>query len=127
MTTITNHSKRPLGLHSGVILLPGVATPVDGWAELSKNRVIAAWVDAGVLTVGDAATSPAGAEDIQIEPASPADEPLQDAEAEKPADQDEKDALLSELRTLGVNRDRRASVEKLRELLAEAKGSSDEA
>lgn len=39
---------------------------------------------------------------------------------EPPDEDDEKDALISELAELGINKDRRSSVDKLRELLEEA-------
>lgn len=49
---ITNTHKKALGL-PGILLQPGVPTPVHNWDELKKNHVVAAWVKAKVLVEGD--------------------------------------------------------------------------
>ena len=51
---------------------------------------------------------------------SPEDQAEQE-ESDDSSEMDEKDEIIAELKTFGVNRDRRTSIEKLRELLDEAK------
>lgn len=94
MASVTNNHKTALKLPGGVVLNPGVETNVPKWDEVSKNAVVAAWVDRKVLTVGD---------------------------AEVPA-ADEKADLQARLDELEVSYDKRSGVAKLRELLAEAEG-----
>ena len=94
MASVKNNHKAALMLPGGVVLNPGVETNVPKWDEVSKNAVVAAWVDRKVLTVG---------------------------EAEVPA-ADEKEQLRARLDELEVSYDKRSGLAKLRALLAEAEG-----
>lgn len=91
MTSITNNHTTALGLPDGTILHPGVASNVPGWDKMKDNSVIKAWGKAGILTAGDSV------------PAA-----------------DEKAELQERLHAAGVKYDKRAGVEKLRQLLADA-------
>ena len=94
MARVKNNHSKALTLPGGVVLNPGVGTNVPKWDEVSKNAVVAAWVDRKVLTVADG--------DI---PAA-----------------DEKADLQARLDELEVSYDKRSGVAKLRELLAESEG-----
>lgn len=110
---VTNMHKSPLGLSNGVVLEPGKSTLVRDWDQVSKNHIVAAWVRAKIIRI-DGAETPA--------PASKADYDHGEA-----AEREEKDQLIAELKTFGIDKNRRSSVETLRELLAEAKaGASTE-
>lgn len=54
MAIITNTHRRALSVRD-VTLQPNTPTPIHNWDEVSKNAVVAAWVDAGILQVDDAA------------------------------------------------------------------------
>lgn len=92
---ITNTQRIPVGLPSGQVLEPGVASDVQGWAKLKKeSAAVATWVERGVLA------EQAGGASI----GSP----------------DEKAELQGKLDALEVDYDKRSGVAKLRELLVEA-------
>lgn len=99
---ITNTHKTTVGLPNGIMLEPGKPTLVRDWPEISKNLVVQAWVRAKILKVEEAE---------QPDPIKP--------------DGDEKDELIAELKALGVKKDRKSSVEKLRALLEKAKAKAD--
>lgn len=106
---ITNTQRIPVGLPSGQVLEPGVATNVQGWAELKKgSRAVAGWVERGVLT----------------EQAGGVGE--QTSGGQKGGSPDEKAELQGKLDALKVDYDKRAGVAKLRELLAEAEKKAAE-
>lgn len=92
MASITNTHHTPLALADGTVLPPGVATNVATWDEIKGNGVHKAWEKAGILKV-DAKPVPVA---------------------------DEKEQLRARLDELGVDYDKRAGVERLREALAEA-------
>ncbi|MFC4729098.1 hypothetical protein [Coralloluteibacterium thermophilus] len=97
MASVTNNHNRPLGLPDGTTLNPGIATNVPKWGEVSKNAVVKVWQERGILTVSEEAVPAA----------------------------DEKAELRAKLEERGVQFDRRAGVEKLRELLAEAEQAGE--
>lgn len=55
MAVTLNHTG-PLGLPSGLVLRPGVATDVPGWFTLRNHPVVAHWLKVGVLSQSDAKT-----------------------------------------------------------------------
>lgn len=109
MAKITNTHKTEVGLPNGVFLKPGVSTNVPDWPEISQNLVVKAWVRAKILVVDDAKPV------VEVKP------PLVNEVL------DEKDRLLAELLTYGIDKNRRSSVETLQELLDEAKAKAKEA
>lgn len=86
---IRSNARDPLPLAPGLVLNPGVDTPVPDaeWDALSRLAVVQAWIRAKVLTI--------------VAP-DPAPVP------------DEKDALIAELAGYGIPRTRRSSLETLR-------------
>lgn len=92
MQIINNHD-RPLGLPSGLVLRPGVATHAPDWVRDSQNDIVARWVKTGVLSVEGAAESGVP---------------------------DEKAAILDALAKRGVKPDKRAGIDKLKVMLEEA-------
>jgi len=90
MTSITNNHTTALTLAGGPTLPPGVATNVDNWDDIKDNAVHKAWQKAGILKVGKAVSA-----------------------------EDEKAELQQKLDEAGVKYDKRAGVEKLRDLLVE--------
>lgn len=94
MASVTNNHNKALKLPGGVVLNPGVATNVPKWDDVSKNAVVAAWVDRKILTVGKSEVST----------------------------EDEEEQLRARLDELEVSYDKRSGVAKLRELVAEAEG-----
>ncbi|WP_420465610.1 hypothetical protein [Panacagrimonas sp.] len=102
MVNITNNHKAPLGLPGGIVLAPGVKTPVPNWHAIKDNHIVAAWVRNRILTVE-------GAD-------APVPQSVTDAVA------DEKDSLIAQLAALGIKKDKRTSLENLRTALSEAQG-----
>lgn len=101
---IKNTHKSAVVLPNGQPLPSNVATPVRDWEKVKENKVVAAWLRAGILVE-------CGGEVQRIAP--------------------DKDALIAELAALGVKADKRKTVEKLEAMLAEAQsaqadGSEDE-
>lgn len=92
MASITNTHHTALTVADGVTLPPGIATNVRDWDKIKDNAVVKAWQKAGILKVDD--------------------KPVPAA--------DEKEQLRARLDELGVGYDKRAGVEKLRTVLAEA-------
>lgn len=96
MTEITNnHDKTPIEV-AGVRILPGQTAEVADWDKFKDRQNIKFYLDEKVLSVGGS-TSPALDEDS------------------------EKEALIAELKTYGVDATSRSKVETLREKLEEAK------
>ena len=98
MASITNNHRTALRLPSGGVLNPGVATNVDKWDDAVKNKVVARWVERGVLTVGEGKVSAA----------------------------DEKAQIRERLDELNVDYNKSLGVAKLREVLADAEAERDE-
>lgn len=109
MTNVTNNYNRNLGLPNGVEIAAGESADVAGWDKLSKHKVVAKWLESGVLSTGKSSKKdePEVVENVQI--------------TEQENDEDaQKEALISQLADLGVKADKRSSVEKLQEKLDEA-------
>lgn len=109
MTNVTNNYNRNLGLPNGVVIAAGESADVAGWDKLSKHKVVAKWLESGVLSAGKSSKKdePEVVENVQIT------EQEQDEYAQK-------EDLISQLAELGVKADKRSSVEKLQEKLEEA-------
>lgn len=99
---LKNVSRSDVGLPGGQ-LEPGAITEVDD--SLTENRIVAAWIKAGVLQVVEGAL---------IQSTTMADASSRFVEGV--ADQDEKDQLIDMLAERGIKRTRRTSLEKLRAL-----------
>lgn len=109
MTNVTNNYNRNLGLPNGVVIAAGESADVAGWDKLSKHKVVAKWLESGVLSAGKSSKKdePEVVEDVQL--------------TEQDPDEDaQKEDLISQLAELGVKADKRSSVEKLQEKLDEA-------
>ena len=127
MAKVTNNHDRDLGLPGGFVIGAGKAEDVPGWDKLSKHKVVAKWLEAGVLSAGksskkdESESEPEVVEDVQF--TEQVTEPSQ-AEVEDALDQlsedEEKESLIAQLAEIGVKADKRSSVEKLQEKLDEA-------
>ena len=119
MTNVTNNYNRNLGLPNGVEIAAGESADVAGWDKLSKHKVVAKWLESGVLSTGKSSKkdAPEVVENVQITE----QEPEQAAkEVNEPSEDDQKEELISQLADLGVKADKRSSVEKLQEKLDES-------
>lgn len=108
MTNVTNNYNRSLGLPNGVVIASGESADVAGWDKLSKHKVVAKWLESGILSAGKS---------------SKKDEPevVENVQVTEEVDEDaEKESLIAQLAELGVKADKRSSVEKLQEKLDEA-------
>lgn len=112
MTKVTNNYNRDLGLPGGFVIGAGKADDVPGWDKLSKHKVVAKWLEAGVLSAGKSSKKddPEVVEDVQFTE-EVADESDEDAQ---------KEAIIAQLKELDIKADKRSSVEKLQEKLDEA-------
>ena len=127
MTKVTNNHDRDLGLPGGFVIGAGKAEDVPGWDKLSKHKVVAKWLESGVLSAGKSSkkdepeTEPEVVENVKF--TEQVTEPSQ-AEVEDALDQlsedEEKEYVIAQLAELGVKADKRSSVEKLQEKLDEA-------
>lgn len=108
---ITNTSKGSIGLLRGITLIPGESHECKANDPIFSNPIICRWIDKGILSVSESA--PVVVPEIEA--------PEEPEQPEPPVvEPDEQDTLLAELAAMGIKRDRRTSVEKLRRLLAEA-------
>lgn len=111
---VTNNSNRNIGL-ADHFLPAGATVEVADWPKHAENVVIKAWLAAGVISIGATATK------ITLPPVVTKGEE---------GEEDEKDALITMLAQHGIRKDRRSSVESLREALEQAtapdSGESDE-
>ncbi len=115
---VTNHYTGPLGV-GGVVIAPNASAEVPNWEKVSKNGVVANWLESGVLSVGKSSKKdePEVVEDVQLTE----QEPEEAAEEGNELSEDEhKESLISQLAELGIKADKRSSVEKLQEKLDEA-------
>lgn len=111
MTNVTNNYNRNLGLPNGDVIAAGGSSDIAGWDKLSKHKVVAKWLESGVLSVGKS---------------SKKDEPevVENVQVTEEVDEDSvKEELIAQLAELGVKADKRSSVEKLQEKLEEALAS----
>lgn len=98
---VINNAKSPIGLPGYGVIMQGETSPEirdDHWERFKANRVIAGWLSRGMLV-----------EAVELEP-------VRDEEPQS----DEKDELISALAEIGINRDRRSSVDRLRSELEAA-------
>lgn len=127
MTKVTNNHDRDLGLPGGFVIGAGKAEDVPGWDELSKHKVVAKWLEAGVLSAGKSSkkdepeTEPEVIEDVQFteEVTEPSQAEVEDA-LDQLSEDEEKESLIAQLAELDIKADKRSSVEKLQEKLDEA-------
>ncbi len=114
MTNVTNNYNRNLGLPNGVVIASGEYADVAGWDKLSKHKVVAKWLESGVLSTGKSSNKDEGKE-------LPNREVVADVQFTEEVDEDAvKEELIAQLAELGVKADKRSSVEKLQEKLDEA-------
>lgn len=123
MTNVTNNYNRNLGLPNGVVIAAGESADVAGWDKLSKHKVVAKWLESGVLSAGKPSKKdePEVVEKVKIteEVAEPSQAEVEDA-LDQLSEDEEKESLIAQLAELGVKADKRSSVEKLQEKLEEA-------
>lgn len=123
MTNVTNNYNRNLGLPNGVVIAAGESADVAGWDKLSKHKVVAKWLESGVLSVGKSSKKdePEVVEKVKIteEVTDPSHAEVEDA-LDQLSEDEEKESLIAQLAELGVKADKRSSVEKLQEKLEEA-------
>lgn len=101
MVNVTNNTPRtPLGLPGGLVIEPGKTVPVPNWTAIKDNHVVKAWVKSKLLTVSGEEAAP--------------------VQAAQQAVGDEKETILAKLEALGIKKDKRTSLEKLKAALAEA-------
>lgn len=130
MTNVTNTSKQPLGLPSGILVPPGATVAVPNWASDASNRVVQAWLRNGILRADAPAAKPdAGGKGGKAKPDAGGDssdesEDGGEGEGEGEGEADEKGLLIAELAALGITKNRRSSVETLQAALAEAKANA---
>lgn len=119
MTNVTNNYNRNLGLPNGVVIAAGESADVAGWDKLSKHKVVAKWLEAGVLSAGKSSKKddPEVVEDVQFTEQEPGEAA---EEVNEPSEDEQKEYLISQLAELGVKADKRSSVENLQEKLDEA-------
>lgn len=124
MTNVTNNYNRNLGLPNGVVIAAGESADVAGWDKLSKHKVVAKWLESGVLSAGKSSKKdePEVVANVQITEQEPENqEENSDFSVEESDDVTaSKEELISQLAELGVKADKRSSVEKLQEKLDEA-------
>lgn len=114
MTNVTNNYNRSLGLPNGIVIASGESADVAGWDKLSKHKVVAKWLESGVLSTGKSSNKDEGKE-------LPNREVVADVQFTEEVDEDAvKEELIAQLAELGVKADKRSSVEKLQEKLDEA-------
>lgn len=115
---VTNHYTGPLGV-GGVVIYPNTAAEVPNWEKVSKNGVVAKWLESGVLSVGKSSKKdePEVVEDVQLTEQEPEEAT---EEVNEPSEDEQKESLIAQLADLGVKADKRSSVEKLQEKLDEA-------
>lgn len=123
MTNVTNNYNRNLGLPNGVVIAAGESADVAGWDKLSKHKVVAKWLESGVLSAGKSSKKdePEVVEKVKIteEVNEPSQAEVEDA-LDKLSEDEEKELLIAKLAEMGVKADKRSSVEKLQEKLDEA-------
>jgi len=122
MTNVTNNYNRNLGLPNGVVIAAGESADVAGWDKLSKHKVVAKWLESGVLSAGKSSKKdePEVVEDVQLAEQEPEEAA---EEVNEPSEDAQKESLISQLAELGVKADKRSSVDKLQEKLEEALAS----
>ncbi len=104
---ITNNHTGPIGLPDGLVLLPNQPTPVDGWDQIKKNKVVQGWLQAKILTVSGTDSGDASASGS-------------DAGGDSGKGGVDKDALIARAKELGIDAKGNWGVPKLQAAIAEA-------
>ena len=110
MTDVTNNHVTGLGMPDGTSIAPRETKSYENWAVNAANGVVAHWVSTGLLSVD-------GYEEV----VDPTQEEVEDA-LDELSEEDEKEALITQLAELGIKADKRSSVETLQQKLDEAMG-----
>lgn len=116
MTNVTNNYNRNLGLPNGVVIAAGESSDVAGWDKLSKHKVVAKWLESGVLSAGKSSKKDEGVElpereviaNVQFteEVTEPSQAEVEDA-LDQLSEDEEKESLIAQLAELGVKADKR--------------------
>lgn len=121
MTKVTNNYNRDLGLPGGFVIGSGKAEEVPGWDKLSKHKVVAKWLETGVLSAGDSRKKDDQESEGKEFPGREVVANVKFTEEESEGDEDDqKEAIIAQLKELDIKADKRSSVEKLQEKLDEA-------
>ncbi|MCO7546167.1 hypothetical protein [Stutzerimonas nitrititolerans] len=103
MQVTNKHRVTPIGLPGGVVIAPGSTVPVKDWDKLKGNKVVAYYLSNGILEAKADAQSSDNGNDAEVA---------------------EKEQLIAELKTYGIEADKRSKIETLREKLAKAKADA---
>jgi len=106
MVQVTNkHRVTPIGLPGGIVIAPGATVEVKDWEKLKGHKVVAYYLSNGILEAKADAQSPDNGNDAEVA---------------------EKEQLIAELATYGVEATTRSKVETLREKLEKAKADAQQ-
>lgn len=103
MQVTNKHRVTPIGLPGGVVIAPGSTVPVKDWDKLKGNKVVAYYLSNGILEAKADAQSSDNGNDAEVA---------------------EKEQLIAELKTYGIEADKRSKIETLREKLEKAKADA---
>lgn len=103
MQVTNKHRVTPIGLPGGVVIAPGSTVPVKDWDKLKGNKVVTYYLSNGILEAKADAQSSDNGNDAEVA---------------------EKEQLIAELKTYGIEADKRSKIETLREKLAKAKADA---
>lgn len=122
MVKVTNNYDRDLGLPGGFVIGAGKAEDVPGWDKLSKHKVVAKWLESGVLSAGKSSKKDEPESEGKEFPGREVVANVQfTGEVADESDEDaQKESLIAQLAELEIKADKRSSVEKLQEKLDEA-------
>lgn len=129
MAKIRSNYGTDLGLSAGVTIPKGATVEVPSWPELGKNRVIQAWIKAGILTVvdGGATPKPTGDDGKPSDPPTATGTPARTDEANGEAPDaipvDEQAQLVAALAEYGIKKPANTSIKNLQKALDEAKAT----
>lgn len=122
MNEVTNNHTGPLGV-GGIVIPAKSSAEVPNWDKVSKNGVVQRWLDSGVLSLGKADKKSAQESEVAAEVVQNVQfteqTPVQDG-GEADDEDEQKAALIAQLKELDIKADKRSSVEKLQEKLDEA-------
>lgn len=122
LNEVTNNHTGPLGV-GGVVIPAKSSAEVPNWDKVSKNGVVQRWLDSGVLSLGKTDKKSAQETEVAAEVVENVQfteqVPVQDG-AEADDEDEQKAALIAQLKELDIKADKRSSVEKLQEKLDEA-------
>lgn len=116
MAKVTNNYDRDLGLPGGFVIGAGKAEDVPGWDKLSKHKVVAKWLESGVLSAGKSSKKDEPEDESEVVE----DVQFTEEVADESDEDAQKEAIIAQLKELDIKADKRSSVEKLQEKLDEA-------